>query len=102
MDVPCGLSLTRLSPPRPARLLCTEISSTDDIVYTSLNPSPAYKTTILAGLDPTIINDICGRALSFWTYQITQEATFQNLVLKDAQEVRSTPKGSLIRMSCPV
>ena len=64
------------------------VSSADDIVYTSLNPSPAYKTIILAGLDPTIINDICGRALGFWTYQITQEATFQNLVLKDAQEVR--------------
>ena len=60
----------------------------DDIVYTSLNPSQSFKSTILAGMSPMVIHDVCGRALGFWTYQVAQEATFQNMILKDAQEVR--------------
>lgn len=59
----------------------------DDIVHTSLNPSQSFKSTILAGMDPMTIHDICGRALGFWTYQVAQENTFQQMVLKDAQEV---------------
>jgi E3 ubiquitin-protein ligase CCNP1IP1 len=62
----------------------------DDIVFTSLNPSQSFKTTILAGMNPNMINDICGRALGFWTYQVTQEANFQQMILRDAQEVRSS------------
>lgn len=59
----------------------------DDIVYTSLNPPQTFRTTILAGMSPMIIQDICGRALGFWTYQVTQEIRLQETVLKEAKEV---------------
>ena len=66
------------------RLLC----DSDDIVYTSLNPPQTFRTTILAGMNPMIVQDICGRALGFWTYQVTQEIRLQETVLKETKEVR--------------
>lgn len=83
-------------------------SNRDDVVQTSLNPHDSYKTSILAGLSPTIILDIAGRALNFYAYQVSrrtlsdrshsaadelaprqiqQEAAFQALITKNAQEV---------------
>jgi hypothetical protein len=38
-------------------------------------------------MNPMIIQDICGRALGFWTYQVTQEIRLQETVLKEAKEV---------------
>lgn len=35
-----------------------------------------------------IVQDICGRALGFWTYQVTQEIRLQETVLKETKEVR--------------
>lgn len=45
-------------------------ASRDDVVQTSLNPHDSYKTSILAGLSPTIILDVAGRALNFYAYQV--------------------------------
>jgi E3 ubiquitin-protein ligase CCNP1IP1 len=39
----------------------------DSIVYTDLNPSEDYKSSVLAALKPDMILDIASRALSFWT-----------------------------------
>lgn len=39
-------------------------------------------------MNPAVIADICGRGLSFWTYQVAQEASFQSMLLKETQEVR--------------
>ncbi|KWU42083.1 hypothetical protein RHOSPDRAFT_11820, partial [Rhodotorula sp. JG-1b] len=69
----------------------TALPDPDDVVQTSLNPHDSYKTSILAGLSPTIILDIAGRALNFYAYQasrgdIQQEAAFQALITKNAQE----------------
>lgn len=45
----------------------------DDVVVTNLNPSEDYKTSVLSGLNPSVIMECAGRALSFWAYQTTQE-----------------------------
>ncbi|KAE8212544.1 hypothetical protein CF319_g9249 [Tilletia indica] len=77
-------------------------------VISSLNTSTDYRTSVLAGLAPSITMEIATRSISFWTYQKSQEvsrafvhgqrrphsqtsilhfqATFQAMVLKNAQE----------------
>ncbi|BGP52505.1 hypothetical protein JCM8202v2_000059 [Rhodotorula sphaerocarpa] len=64
----------------------TALPDPDDVVQTSLNPHDSYKTSILAGLSPNTILDIAGRALNFYAYQVQQEAAFQTLITKNAQE----------------
>ncbi|GAA5892167.1 hypothetical protein JCM6882_005714 [Rhodosporidiobolus microsporus] len=64
----------------------TSLTDADDIMQTSLNPHDSYKTSILSGLSPAIILDIASRALNFYTYQVQQEAAFQALITKNAQE----------------
>ncbi|KAE8196540.1 hypothetical protein CF336_g2578 [Tilletia laevis] len=41
----------------------------DDVVISSLNPSTDYRTSVLAGLAPSITMEIATRSISFWTYQ---------------------------------
>ncbi|GAA5856262.1 hypothetical protein JCM8547_000842 [Rhodosporidiobolus lusitaniae] len=64
----------------------TSLTDMDDIMQTALNPHDSYKTSILSGLPPTIVLDIASRALNFYTYQVQQEAAFQALITKNAQE----------------
>lgn len=42
-------------------------------MVTNLNPSEDYKTSVLSGLSPEAIMECAGRALSFWSYQMTQD-----------------------------
>ncbi|KAI8056265.1 hypothetical protein BDF22DRAFT_617920 [Syncephalis plumigaleata] len=67
-------------------LLCplcqTSLTASNDIVLTELNPSEDYKSSVLAGLKPDIIADICQRALSFWSYQMMQELNYQAMLIK--------------------
>ncbi|KAI9597013.1 hypothetical protein BDF19DRAFT_489392 [Syncephalis fuscata] len=67
-------------------LLCpscqTSLTASNDIVLAELNPSEDYKSSVLAGLRPDIIADVCQRALSFWTYQVTQEIGYQEMLRK--------------------
>ncbi|CAG8570549.1 4308_t:CDS:2 [Funneliformis caledonium] len=64
----------------------TSLTENDDIVFTDLNPSEDYKSSVLSGLRPDLIIEICSRALSFWTYQTTQEACFQEMLYKNLEE----------------
>ncbi|RHZ45296.1 hypothetical protein Glove_682g37 [Diversispora epigaea] len=64
----------------------TSLTENDDIVFTDLTPSEDYKSSVLSGLRPDIIMEICSRALSFWTYQTTQEACFQEMMYKSLEE----------------
>ncbi|KAF8332862.1 uncharacterized protein EI90DRAFT_2918189 [Cantharellus anzutake] len=64
----------------------TTLDQPDDVVICSLHPTNDYKTSILSGLSPTIILEICSRAMSFWQYQIHQESSFQQAVLRNANE----------------
>lgn len=45
----------------------------DDAVFTTLNPTDDYKTSLLSGLNPGLIMEIAGRGLAFWGYQAMQE-----------------------------
>ncbi|KAG8863835.1 hypothetical protein FRB96_007672 [Tulasnella sp. 330] len=56
----------------------------------SLQPTNDYKTSVLSGLSPTIILEICSRAMSFWTYQTHQESSFQTALLRNANEKNAT------------
>ncbi|KAG9052597.1 hypothetical protein FS842_009615 [Serendipita sp. 407] len=52
----------------------------------SLQPTNDYKTSVLSGLSPGIILQICERAMSFWEYQSRQESAFQQAVLKSVND----------------
>ncbi|KAG9294629.1 hypothetical protein G9A89_008108 [Geosiphon pyriformis] len=64
----------------------TSLTENDDIVFADLNPNEDYKSSVLSGLRPDIVMEICTRALSFWTYQTTQEACFQEILYKNLEE----------------
>ncbi|KAK5455991.1 hypothetical protein LTS15_005310 [Exophiala xenobiotica] len=61
----------------------SQLPSHDDAVQTQLNPTEEYKTSVLSGLDPGAILDCAGRAIAFWTYQITHEIAYQQYVAKN-------------------
>ncbi|PWN48203.1 hypothetical protein IE53DRAFT_319860 [Violaceomyces palustris] len=67
----------------------TTLNQPDDVVVSSLNPSPDYRTSVLAGLSPSIIMEIATKALQFWQYQV-RHAIFQSLILKNVQEKNSS------------
>ncbi|QSZ34318.1 hypothetical protein DSL72_005909 [Monilinia vaccinii-corymbosi] len=62
----------------------------DDVIVTTLNPSEDYKTSVLSGLNPSIIMECAGRALSFWAYQTTQEIVYQEYLAKSLTDKYST------------
>ncbi|OLL25966.1 E3 ubiquitin-protein ligase CCNB1IP1 [Neolecta irregularis DAH-3] len=64
----------------------TLLGEPDDVVLTNLNPTDDYKTSVLSGLSPTIVMEICSRAMSFWSYQSTQEIVYQEFLSKTLQE----------------
>ncbi|KAG8167496.1 hypothetical protein KVR01_003185 [Diaporthe batatas] len=55
----------------------TQLPRPDDAMITNLNPSEDYKTSVLSGLSPEAIMECAGRALSFWSYQMTQDLTWE-------------------------
>ncbi|KAK2189094.1 hypothetical protein NP493_115g07025 [Ridgeia piscesae] len=64
----------------------TSLSGTYDIIRVDLQQSEKYKTMVLAGQKPETVIDIASRALAFWTYQITQERTYQEFVTNKGKE----------------
>ncbi|KAJ6510069.1 hypothetical protein C8R47DRAFT_964275 [Mycena vitilis] len=64
----------------------TTLSEPDDVVVCSLHPSNDYKTSVLSGLSPSIILEICSRAISFWQYQTHQENSFQQAVVRNVND----------------
>ncbi|THV05462.1 hypothetical protein K435DRAFT_647354 [Dendrothele bispora CBS 962.96] len=78
----CESSLTE-----PDDIVVCENQKTDGVC--SLHPSNDYKTSVLSGLSPSIILEICSRAISFWQYQIHQENSFQQAVLRNLNDKNS-------------
>ncbi|OAX39763.1 hypothetical protein K503DRAFT_715868, partial [Rhizopogon vinicolor AM-OR11-026] len=64
----------------------TSLTEPDDVVVCSLHPTNDYKTSVLSGLSPSLIMEICSRALSFWQYQIHQENSFQHAVIRNLND----------------
>ncbi|ORX89966.1 hypothetical protein K493DRAFT_215045 [Basidiobolus meristosporus CBS 931.73] len=60
----------------------TDLVQKNDIALIDLHPSEGYKSSILSGLRPEVVIEICSRALAFWTYQTTQEVYFQEAISK--------------------
>ncbi|XP_047484848.1 E3 ubiquitin-protein ligase CCNB1IP1-like isoform X2 [Penaeus chinensis] len=57
-----------------------------DILRVELDPTEQFKSMILAGLQPEVIMEVCHRGLAFWTYQVNQERTYQQHVVKRLRE----------------
>lgn len=49
------------------------LSGPDDAVMTVLNPTDAYKDSVLSGLSPDLIMEIAQKGLKFWAYQASME-----------------------------
>ncbi|KAF9452186.1 hypothetical protein P691DRAFT_722507 [Macrolepiota fuliginosa MF-IS2] len=74
----------------------TSLTEPDDVVVCSLHPTNDYKTarfwciyaleSVLSGLSPSVILEICSRAISFWQYQIHQENSFQQAVIRNIND----------------
>ncbi|KAL3479331.1 hypothetical protein BJX99DRAFT_244928 [Aspergillus californicus] len=58
------------------------LSNPHDAVAAVLNPPEDYKTSVLSGLEPNVVMECAGRALSFWAYQTTQEIVYQEFLGK--------------------
>lgn len=73
---------TGLSGSAPERRVCpacqTHLPRPDDAMVTNLDPSEDYKTSVLSGLSPEAIMECAGRALSFWSYQMTQDLIWES------------------------
>ncbi|RPB14602.1 hypothetical protein P167DRAFT_462131, partial [Morchella conica CCBAS932] len=97
--ISCASSLQLTEPPLNDQRVCpaceTTLSQPDDAVITALNPSDDYKTSVLSGLSPTIIMEVCSKGLGFWTYQVTQEVVYQEYLAKSLTERSNTLSGQL-------
>ncbi|CAN8102804.1 unnamed protein product [Discula destructiva] len=56
----------------------THLPRPDDAINAVLNPSEDYKTSVLSGLCPDAIMECAGRGLSFWSYQMVQDLTWES------------------------
>ncbi|KAF3767482.1 hypothetical protein M406DRAFT_27726, partial [Cryphonectria parasitica EP155] len=74
--VDCGNS-AGLNGPSPDHRNCplcgTHLPRPDDVYVTMLNPTEEFKTRALTGLDPDSIMECAGRALKFWSLQMTHD-----------------------------
>ncbi|KZT38331.1 hypothetical protein SISSUDRAFT_1021574 [Sistotremastrum suecicum HHB10207 ss-3] len=50
------------------------------------HPTNDYKTSVLSGLSPSLILEICGRAIAFWQYQIHQENSYQQALVRSVND----------------
>ncbi|RDA82791.1 hypothetical protein CP532_6282 [Ophiocordyceps camponoti-leonardi (nom. inval.)] len=82
------LDLDSSKPLEPAKCLAClcPLEKPTDAVMINLNPTEDYKTTALSGLSPNIIFECACRALNFWTYQRTQEVSYQQFLHKTLLE----------------
>ena len=60
------------------------LSGKYDIQQMDLAPSETYKSQVLSGLAPDIVQDICFRSISMYMYQVAQEVKLQELMYKHA------------------
>ncbi|KAF9557308.1 hypothetical protein EC968_007693 [Mortierella alpina] len=58
-----------------------------------------HEASILSGLSPEVIMEICTRAISFWTYQTAQEAKFQEMAQRTLEDKLGLVEKQLQRMT---
>ena len=74
--VPCSESLGLYASGVDIRICpaCqNELGNPDDAVVTQLNPTEDYKTSVLSGLNPSLIMECASRGMAFFQYQASQE-----------------------------
>lgn len=54
-----------------------ELRGQDDATIKNLNLSELHKSFVLKGLSPDTIMECAGRAMSFWSHQMKQQACYQ-------------------------
>lgn len=52
---------------------CRQPLSGSEVCEQLLHPSEEWKSVALSGLSPTVVMECAGRALSFWSYQMTNQ-----------------------------
>ncbi|KAK0629953.1 hypothetical protein B0T17DRAFT_205101 [Bombardia bombarda] len=57
--------------------VCQQPLSSSEIFRQPLQPSEEWKSVVLCGLSPTAVMECAGRALSFWSYQMTNQILCQ-------------------------
>ncbi|ORZ09740.1 hypothetical protein BCR41DRAFT_309349, partial [Lobosporangium transversale] len=77
----------------------TSLTQPDDIVIVELNPTQEYRSSILSGLRPEIIMEVCTRAISFWTYQTSQEIKYREMTQKSQEDKISLLEKQLQRVT---
>ncbi|KAK4134205.1 hypothetical protein BT67DRAFT_380401 [Trichocladium antarcticum] len=66
--------------------VCRQPLNASEVCEQLLRPSEEWKSVALSGLSPTVVMECAGRALSFWSYQMTNQISYQvrkNSKLKD-------------------
>ncbi|KAL2016154.1 hypothetical protein VTK56DRAFT_4122 [Thermocarpiscus australiensis] len=66
--------------------VCRQPLNPSEVCEQLLHPSEEWKSVALSGLSPTVVMECAGRALSFWSYQMTNQISYQlrkNSKLKD-------------------
>lgn len=53
--------------------ICSQPLSASEVCEQLLQPSEEWKSVALSGLGPTVVMECAGRALSFWSYQMTNQ-----------------------------
>ncbi|KAL2175580.1 uncharacterized protein P884DRAFT_310936 [Thermothelomyces heterothallicus CBS 202.75] len=57
--------------------VCTQSLNASEICKQLLQPSEEWKSVALSGLSPTVVMECAGRALGFWSYQMTNQISYQ-------------------------
>ncbi|KAK0645612.1 hypothetical protein B0T16DRAFT_329143 [Cercophora newfieldiana] len=56
--------------------VCRQPLADTELLRQNLRPSEEWKSVALAGLSPTVVMECAGRALTFWSYQMTNQILF--------------------------
>ncbi|KAK3688453.1 hypothetical protein B0T22DRAFT_535637 [Podospora appendiculata] len=65
--------------------VCRQPLSDPEVCKQFLRPSEEWKSVALCGLSPTAVMECAGRALSFWSYQMTNQILCQQQANKSLQ-----------------
>ncbi|KAH6856501.1 hypothetical protein B0I37DRAFT_367600 [Chaetomium sp. MPI-CAGE-AT-0009] len=62
--------------------ICSQPLSASEVCEQLLQPSEEWKSVALSGLGPTVVMECAGRALSFWSYQMTNQMSVLSFSLQ--------------------
>lgn len=73
----------------------SQLVESRDLFYADLKPTEEWKSMVISAQKPETIAEICSRALSFWSYQMYQEQSYQEILLQSVQEKKSHQESAL-------